>query len=97
MFNTNTNPPFYRSPTEKDNLLIRNAELFQKLEAYKRDISESDDSYRVELQGKETAIAGLEQSLQDLTTELNTQKQRVKSDSTQWDVYGLDRFHHVDF
>lgn len=57
--------------------MLRNAQLFQSSEAQKRSNIEEREGYIQEIKSKDTAIAGLEQSLQDMTADLATKQQRV--------------------
>ena len=72
---------FTKISTEKDSLLLRNAELSQKCDLLKRSGEEEKSSLERELRGKDAAIAGLEQSIHDLQVQVNEQKAKVSSAS----------------
>ena len=62
---------------EKDTLLLRNAELSQKFEGYKRDSADHMVELRSTIKSQQTAISGLEQSIQDMQEEITQQDQKV--------------------
>ena len=63
--------------TEKDELLLRNAQLSQDVESLKRRHNDAQQDLSTELQQKNNSIAGLEQVLQEMTSELSAAKHRV--------------------
>ena len=63
---------------EKNDLLLRNAELSQTFEAFKRDTADAQSDLVQQVKDKDNAIAGLEQSLEDITQEMVTAQERVK-------------------
>ena len=65
------------SLAEKDELLLRNAQLSQDVESLKRRHHDVQQDLNTELQQKNNSIAGLEQVLQEMTSELASTKQKV--------------------
>ena len=63
--------------SEKDSLLLRNAELSQKFESLKRSVQQEKQELQQELKGKDAAVAGLEQSINDLQSQINEQHSKV--------------------
>lgn len=63
--------------TEKTELLLGNARLSQDLETSKRRSNDQVRDLREEVQQKNNSIAGLEQVLQEMTTEITSAKEQV--------------------
>ena len=64
---------------EKDTLLLRNAELSQKFESYKKESADDKVELKKTMKSQETAISGLEQSVQDMQEEITQQQQKVSN------------------
>ena len=62
---------------EKDELMLRNAQLSQVYETHKLKVRNDQMGLEKDLQQKNSAIAGLEQSIQELQTDLSSSEQKV--------------------
>ena len=67
----------FNSIAEKDDLLLRNAQLSQEFESYKRrQISEHND-LQEDIKSKDRAIKRLEETLTDLKKQITEQQEKV--------------------
>ncbi len=69
---------------EKDELMLRNAQLFQEFEAYKRQTQEDKSHNDDEIAQRDNAIAGLEQSIQDGMEDMARYKAQVGLRDRSW-------------
>ena len=64
-------------PPEKDQLLVRNAELSQHHESYRRATEQDKGELQQAVKDQENAIAGLEQSLEDQQSQIQAYQRKV--------------------
>ena len=63
--------------SEKDDLLLRNAQLSQEFESYKRRLISEHDDLRDDIKHKDRTIDQLEETLADLKQQVAEQKEKV--------------------
>lgn len=67
--------------TERDELMVRNAQLRQDLDTERRSNKCRRDDLEAELQQRNNAVAGLEQVLEEMQVEVAQHKRRVSCSS----------------